>query len=217
MKASSFGILGLALILAAPAGAQTLAAGTWTGSLNLSNGPTIQVQFIVQGEGDAMEIVMKAVDGPPRPVTDLELSDDELKFTWGAFNCTLERKGDKQFEGECGGAAEGQLSLAAPSATEDSATDNILTGEELVATEAATVFDALQRLRRLWLTGRRRVSERGTTSVGVYVGNQRMGDVDFLRTLEPRTVREVRYYTPREATTLFGTDAGGGAIVVTLR
>jgi hypothetical protein len=215
MKASSFGILGLAFVLAAPAGAQTLTAGTWTGTLNLSNGPTIQVQFIVQGEGDVMEIVMKAVDGPPRPVTDLELSDDEMSFTWGAFNCTLERKGDKQFEGECGGAAEGQLSLAAP--TEESAIDNVITGEELVATEAATVFDALQRLRRLWLTGRRRVSQQGTTSVGVYVGNQRMGDVDYLRTLDPRTVREVRYYTPREATTIYGTDAGGGAIVVTLR
>lgn len=216
MKASSFGILGLALVFAAPAGAQTLAAGTWTGTLNLSNGPTIQVQFIVEGEGDAMEVVMKAVDGPPRPVTDLELSDDGMSFTWGAFNCTLERKGDSEFEGECSGAAEAQIALAAPT-EESSASEDVVTGEELVATEAATVFDALRQLRRLWLAGRRRTSRSGTSSVSVYVGSQRMGDADFLQTLEPRAVREIRYYTPSEATTIYGTEAGGGAIVVTLR
>ena len=36
MKVSSLGILGLGIILAAPATAQTLEQGKWTGSLQLS-------------------------------------------------------------------------------------------------------------------------------------------------------------------------------------
>ena len=44
-----------------PATAQTLMQGKWTGSLHLSSGSTIQVEFTVQGEGDAMQIVMNAV------------------------------------------------------------------------------------------------------------------------------------------------------------
>jgi hypothetical protein len=212
---SSFGILGLAIVLAAPASAQTLAAGKWTGTLQLSTGATIQIEFMVQGEGDAMQIVMKAVNGPPQPVTDLELSDKEMSFVWGAFNCSLERKGDSKYEGECGGAADGQLSLEAPA--DEPPSEDVLTGDELVATEHANVYDALRELRRRWLIGRTVTTTAGPTRVAVFVGSQRMGGVDFLRNLDLQAVREVRFYSGLEATTLFGTDAGGGVIQVTLR
>ena len=215
MNVSSFGVLSLAIALAGPASAQTLAAGKWTGTLQLSTGATIEVEFMVRGQGEAMEIVMKGVSGPPQPVTDLELSDKEMSFEWGAFNFVLERKGDSRWEGQCSGAADGQLFLEAP--TDDEPAGDILTGEQLVETEQANVFDGVLALRRRWLSGRAITTRSGTTAVSVLLGSQRMGGVDFLRDLEPQAVREVRFYPALEAVTLFGKHASGGAIVVTLR
>ncbi len=214
MKLPSFGILGIAFILATPVSAQTLTAGKWTGTLNLSSGAAIEVEFTVQGEGDAMQIVMNAVTGPPQPVTDLELSDKEMSFTWGAFTCSLERKNDSKYEGECGGAAAARLSLEAP--TESSSLgEDILTGEQLAETQQANVYDALRQLRPRWLRARAGGGATRTLRVTVYMGSQRMGGVEFLRTLDAQEVRELRYYTGSEATTMFGTDNAGGAIVIT--
>ena len=216
MKVSSFGILGLAIILAAPAAAQTLTQGKWTGSLHLSSGATIEVEFTVQGEGDAMQIVMNAMGGPPQPVTDVELSDKEMSFVWGSFTCSLGRKSGSRYEGECEGAADAQLSLEAP-AEESSSNDNVLTGEQLAETQQTTVFDALRRLRPQWLRARGAARVSGNLTVSVFMGRQRMGNVDFLRTLDPQAVRELRFYTASEATTMFGIDNEGGVIAITLR
>ncbi len=215
MKVSSLGILGLGIILAAPATAQTLMAGKWTGTLNFSSGPTIEVEFTVQGEGDAMQIVMNAVSGPPQPVTDLVLSDKEMSFTWGAFTCSLERKSDSKYEGECGGAADAQLSLEAPT-EQSSLGGDVVTGQQLAETQQATLYDALSQLRPRWL--RARGGGRATNlTVSVYMGAQRMGTLDFLLTLDAQTVREVRFYTGSEATTMFGSDNVGGVIAITRR
>ncbi len=218
MRVSSLGILGIALGLATPATAQTVKQGTWTGTLDLANGPTIQVEFTVQGEGESLQIVMKAVNGPPQPLTDVELSDKAIAFTWGAFTCSLKRKSDSKYDGECGGAADGQLSLEAPSGKPSSVKD-VVTGEQLVATEQPTVYEALRQLRPRWLRSRagssRTSGERN--EVMVYVGGQRMGTVDFLRTLDPRNVAEIRVYSASDATTIFGTGNMGGAIAITRR
>ncbi len=214
MRVLSFGILGVGIILAAPAAAQTLTAGKWTGTLNLSSGATIDVEFTVQGEGDAMQIVMKSVSGPPQPVTDLVLSDKEMSFTWGAFTCSLERKSDSKFEGECGGAADAQLSLEAP-IERSSLGEDVVTGEQLAETQQTSVYDALRLLRPRWLRARGGGGATRTLTVNVYMASQRMGTVEFLRTLDTQGVRELRYYTGSEATTMFGTDNAGGAIVIT--
>ncbi len=216
MKASSFCVLGIALGLAAPATAQTLTAGKWTGTLNLASGASIDVEFTVQGEGDTMQIVMNAVSGPPQPVTDLELSDKEMSFTWGAFTCSLERKSDSKYEGECGGAADAQLSLEAPT-ERSSLGEDVLTGEQLAETQQTNEYDALRQLRPRWLRARGGGGATRTTTVSVYMGSQRMGTVDFLRTLDVQGVREVRFLTGSEATTMFGTDNAGGVIVITRR
>ena len=218
MRVSTIGILGIALGLATSATAQTVKEGTWTGTLDLTNGPEIKVEFTVQGEGESLQIVMKAVNGPPQPVTDVELSDKALSFTWGGFTCSLKRKGNSKYEGECGGAADAQLSLEAPSGRSSSVQD-VLTGEQLMETEATTVYEALRQLRPRWLRPRagssRASGERN--EVNVYVGGTLMGTVDFLRTLDPHTVTEVRVYSATDATTLFGTGNMGGAIAITRR
>jgi hypothetical protein len=53
--------------------------------------------------------------------------------------------------------------------------------------------------------------------VAVYLGSQRMGDVEFLRSLALDAVDLVQYYDASDATTRFGIDNEGGAIVVTRR
>ena len=216
MKVSSFSIVGLGILFAVPATAQTLAEGKWTGTLNLTSGATIEVEFMVEGEGDAMQIVMKSVAGPPQPVTELELSDKELSFTWGAFTCSLERKGDSKYEGECGGAADAQLSLEAPT-ERSSLGEDVLTGEQLAETQQENVYEALRQLRPRWLRARGGGGATRTVTVSVYMGAQRMGNVDFLRSLDAQGIREIRFYTSSEATTRFGTDNVGGAIVITRR
>jgi hypothetical protein len=55
-----------------------------------------------------------------------------------------------------------------------------------------------------------------TAVVAVYFDRQLMGSVGVLRSLNPIDVQEVRFYTASEATTRFGTNNEGGAIVLTL-
>ena len=86
-----------------------------------------------------------------------------------------------------------------------------------MATQQATVFDALRQLRPRWLSSRGGARVGRNLSVTVYMGRQRMGTVDFLRTLDPQAVRDVRFYTGSEATTIFGTDAAGGVIEISRR
>ncbi len=216
MRVSYLGFLAIALGLATPATAQTVKEGTWTGTLDLTNGPEIEVEFTVQGEGESLQIIMKAVNGPPQPVTDIELSDKALSFTWGAFTCSLERKGDSKYDGHCGGAAEAQLSLEAPTRRSSSIQD-VVTGEQLVETRQSTVFEALRQLRPRWLRSRGAGPAGERYEVNIYVGNQLMGTLDFLRTIKPEAVRELRRYTASEATTTFGTGNMGGVIAITRR
>ena len=216
MRVSSFGILGIALGLATPATAQTIKEGTWTGTLNLSNGPKIEVEFTVQGEGESLQIVMKAVNGPPTSATDIEVSDDRISFTWGAFSCSLERKGDSKYEGECTGADDAQLSLEAPAERATTSRD-VVTREQLLETQQTTVFEALRQLRPRWLRTRGNVRQAGDVTVNVYMGGQKMGPVEFLTTLDPQVIGEIRFYTAAEATTLFGTGNMAGVIAITRR
>ncbi len=184
MRVSSFGILSIALALATPITAQTSKQGTWTGTLNLATGPKFEVEFMVQGEGESLQIAMKTVNGPPQSVTDVELSDKAMSFTWGAFTCSLERKGDARYEGECSGADDAQLALEAPAGPSTTSRD-VVTREQLLETQQTTVFEALRQLRPRWLRTRGRVRQEGNVTVNVYMGGQRMGPVEFLTTIDP--------------------------------
>jgi hypothetical protein len=96
---------------------------------------------------------------------------------------------------------------------------NVITAEELAAVEAPTVYEAVERLRPHFLRGR------GTTSMRnaqpalpvVYYAGVRQGGIEMLRQLRTRDVVEVRYLNASDATTRYGTDHTGGAIVVVLR
>lgn len=95
---------------------------------------------------------------------------------------------------------------------------DVLSGDELRATNAANVWDALVRLRPQWLRAR------GSTSLVaplseepiVYLQGIRHGSVRTLQTMNIDRVRRVEYIDGRDATTRFGTGHGGGVIMVDL-
>jgi hypothetical protein len=95
----------------------------------------------------------------------------------------------------------------------------LLTIEELAATEAATLHQVLQRLRPNWLRSRGQISIENTTAGNpvVYVDDTRMGGVEALHSIIPSEVQEVRHLNAADATNRYGTGHAGGAIIVRRR
>ena len=53
--------------------------------------------------------------------------------------------------------------------------------------------------------------------VQVYVDNLHQGDVDHLHSRQLAGIIEIRYYSPSDATTRWGTGVAGGAIEIITR
>ena len=96
---------------------------------------------------------------------------------------------------------------------------NVLSGEEMErgAGDGADVHEAIAKLRPHFLRQRATSVSGNREGIKVYVGNTPYGGVDALKGLRPVTVRQVRYLTGAEATTLFGTGHGAGALILTLK
>ncbi|MGD2120578.1 MAG: hypothetical protein PVJ76_02485 [Gemmatimonadota bacterium] len=89
---------------------------------------------------------------------------------------------------------------------------DVITAEELAELAADySVYEAVQRLRANWLTGR------GGSQPRVHVDGVALGGLDILRNYRIQTVREVRFVQPSDATMRFGTGYGGGAIEIVTR
>lgn len=95
----------------------------------------------------------------------------------------------------------------------------VITSDELDAITVPTVYEAVERLRPQFLRSRGASSVRSPqpTIPVVYVAGVRYGGPDSLRQLRTSDVREIRYLNASDATTRYGTDHAGGAIIVTLR
>lgn len=89
----------------------------------------------------------------------------------------------------------------------------VLTRDELIASNETDVFNALQRLRPAWLRVRGQTSFAGTTTVTVFVDGSPRGDVSDLRGMQVTDVVEVRYLSPSDAAFQFGTLAGSGGTI----
>lgn len=97
---------------------------------------------------------------------------------------------------------------------------DVLTEAELADAQHLDVYDAVRRLRPVWLR-----SQRGQDSltpraaarrgVRVYLDGVHFGDIDALRNLNVADVREIRHLDAREATQRYGIDHAEGAILVT--
>lgn len=90
----------------------------------------------------------------------------------------------------------------------------LLTVDELSQSQSPNLYDAVQRLRPSWLAPRYQGATRGQASV--FVGSQRAGDVDYLRTIDPSNVAEVHFFDPVSASARFGRNVPFGVIQVIL-
>jgi hypothetical protein len=89
---------------------------------------------------------------------------------------------------------------------------NVITAEELAGLGVGDAYDAIQRLRSSWFRTRS-----GTTEPVVVIDNVRAGDLQMLRSIAIQNVQQLRYISPSDATTRWGTGYTGGAIEVIMR
>lgn len=226
MRTAAFSlVVGSALAVAPALVAQSLTPGSWTGTMALASGPQVVMIYRVTATGDSVTLTMQAVNGPEIPASIMELEKDRLIFTWGAeplTTCRLQRRKDGSYAGKCTNpdGPVGDIAMIPPP-TEDAAPEelgeDVLTTEDLLATRASNAYDAIQRLRPQWLRARGPARLGRVAVVRVFVDNQPVGGVDFLRSLDPNAVREVRLFSASEASMRWGGNVEGGVIHVSRR
>lgn len=98
---------------------------------------------------------------------------------------------------------------------------SILTAEEINLDKGAsrTAYDVIARLRPEFLRSRGASSLQSTAPITaiVYVDEMRYGDLDDLKSMSAHQIFSVQYLNASDATTRFGTDHLGGAILITTR
>jgi hypothetical protein len=97
----------------------------------------------------------------------------------------------------------------------------VLTLEEIQGARATgwTAWDLISQLRPEFLRSRGASSLRSiepTTAV-VYVDDIRYGELESLRTMSADQIHRVQYVNAADATTRYGTDHFGGAILITTK
>jgi hypothetical protein len=198
---------------------QYLAAGVWSGTLSIG-GANLSVQLTVSDEATP-SAMMQAADGPQTPVMELRVDGRSVVFTWGAFRCHLLEDGPG-YRGTCSTAdgTDGQLELAPQSVDEGNERgrrSDSVTGEELRATGAPDLFDALMRLRPRWIKPVRRGGPLANpATVQVFLGRHSLGGPEALRSFVLDDIAELRYYVPRDAIVRYGSLNQGGVIEIIL-
>jgi hypothetical protein len=96
---------------------------------------------------------------------------------------------------------------------------DLITAEEIQASNARNVYELVQQQRPRWLQSRGSgsMSNPGADFPVVYVGDIRYGDIEALRTFDITAVTAVRFINAANATTRFGTGHMGGVIQLTIR
>ena len=100
-------------------------------------------------------------------------------------------------------------------------TREILTAEEISRTTALTAYDAIQIRRPAFLAGAQRRALRDAdqpdTRPVVYVNSVFYGEVESLRDIPVREVKDIRFLEANDATRVLGSAHVGGVIMVTTR
>jgi len=94
---------------------------------------------------------------------------------------------------------------------------DVLTAEEIESDANLDVLTLLQRLRPRWLQARGSMSFGGQSTASVIVDGVNQGGLGYLRGIRAIEVQEIRYMSASDATTRYGVNMAGGAILVTLR
>jgi hypothetical protein len=94
---------------------------------------------------------------------------------------------------------------------------NVLTVAQLSATNAESLYDAINRLRPSWLTSRgpTSVTNSTPTEVSVFMGGSFLGHSEYLQQVRVLDVTEVRYWDAGSASARFGVGHPRGVIELT--
>ncbi len=96
---------------------------------------------------------------------------------------------------------------------------DVITEEQIDASQAANAYDVIKKLRANFLSHRGQTSLRGTSSPypTVYVDDQAYGPIASLRNIPAIQVAEIRLYRAWEAQSKYGIGNMGGVIAVSTR
>ena len=95
----------------------------------------------------------------------------------------------------------------------------LVTEQELETVSDRSAYEALQQLRPSFLKSRdvQTQSNPIPKAVDVYVDGGQTEGLAALQSIRAGTVKEMRFYEPKQANTKFGTGHNGGVIAVTLK
>lgn len=114
-------------------------------------------------------------------------------------------------------------------AVPDAGTGTVISAEEITATEATTMWEALQRTVRYANFGESssgvpaRVHRRGFSSISltedmpIYIDRIQVRDLTILDALPAADIERIQVLSGVEATTYYGTNAGDGVILIRTR
>ena len=96
---------------------------------------------------------------------------------------------------------------------------NIITKQEIAAANVSTGYEAISKLRPMFLKTRGRTTINGQANdyAIVFVDGQRFGDLNSLNNIVASSILEARFLPGTEAVTRYGMEYGGGVIDIRTR
>jgi hypothetical protein len=96
---------------------------------------------------------------------------------------------------------------------------NVITHEEFMASNEGNAYDAIAKLRPLFLKsrGRSTINADANDYAIVFVDGQRFGDLSSLRNIVAASVLEARHLSGADAVGKYGMQYGGGVIEIATR
>jgi hypothetical protein len=96
---------------------------------------------------------------------------------------------------------------------------NVITSEQMIAANAQSAYEAVQKLRPGWFStrGPESITQSTPDVASVFLGGNRIGDIEALRNIRPDDIRELRYYEAGEAGARFGMGHSRGVIEVIMK
>jgi hypothetical protein len=207
-------------LLASPLAAQELPAGTWNGTFQIDRGPQVPIEFVAAATTDSYHFIRSAT-GDVTQLRELRVVGRGVAFRWGEFQCRLVPMGSGQKGGcKAGDGTSGRMSLTPPVVESSNGMDlrlarasGVVTREELLATRARNLYDALPRLRPLWFRVRVPAGDE-LPNITVFVQGQPRGNVQVLQEMGLGPVQMVRYYNSSRAIMRFGKKYALGVIEI---
>ena len=119
MMKSLSAVIVTAFVLAPHLTAQSLAVGTWTGTMTPPQKSAAAVTYEVTGTGDSLAVTM-VIPGHRAPFSHIRWVEGKLLFEWTAgdtlVKCELSKQGNGGYRGPCTDAegGTGQLDMVPP-------------------------------------------------------------------------------------------------------